>query len=510
MIKNFKIKSFKGLESVEVKDCAGINIVVGKNNAGKSSVLHAIDIACLSLDVGNWNAFHPKLDIKDLFNEIGAFEISMNIDGVDKTIKSTDRFGPQITPAHTKSGDSRCILIYPDTGGNLLRRQHRTPKQTIDMVKAKNFTEVNALEILYAIKFYASRNENGFTPDSYKSLVQEVINYFPDLTSISSDRTEHDIATLTYEEYGKKLDILYSGTGLKHFIDILIKSTLSKAKIILLDEPEMGLHPDLQRRFIDYISKLAQDKGIQFFISTHSPVFLNYSKEFAFYRMLNTKGKRQILKIDSEATHTVLSDLGIRPSDLFNQDICLLVEGASEVVFFEHIIRNLYKSDFEKIGVGIIQYGGGAADGIISGSISVSNIVSSQKYTLWLRDRDAPEGAQASAESTKFATALERENILCKILEKREIEYYYPEVVHIAAQDRNTDKEQATKAILVGNQSGKYRDLAKPSEICVPKGKFLKDLLQKHVTSKDQLAPEIRDYIETILIPWKKEILGET
>ena len=56
--------------------------------------------------------------------------------------------------------------------------------------------------------------------------------------------------------------------------------------------------------------------------------------------------------------------MGIRPSDVFNQDICLLVEGATEIIFFEHVIRNLYQDEFKNLAVGIIQYAGGAAEGI--------------------------------------------------------------------------------------------------------------------------------------------------
>lgn len=41
-ISNLKIKSFKGLEDVEIKDCKKLNILVGENNAGKTTVLEAV------------------------------------------------------------------------------------------------------------------------------------------------------------------------------------------------------------------------------------------------------------------------------------------------------------------------------------------------------------------------------------------------------------------------------------------------------------------------------------
>lgn len=507
-IKSIYIKNFKGLKDIEVLDCALINVFVGKNNSGKSSILHAIDIACLAISVGNWNAFQPKLAIRDLINDVGNFEIKIVYDNDTETIiKSSAGFDPQITTQQPNSPKS--ILILPDVGFGMLTRHHRTPNWVLNQIEQKNFQNVNALEILYAIKFYALRNERNLTPDNYHSILTEVSNYFPDILNLNSDRTEEDVATLTYEEYGKKLDILYSGTGLKHFLDILIKITLSGATIVLLDEPELGLHPDLQRRFIDYLHQLAEQKGIQIFIGSHSQVILNYAESIKFYRVLNNAGDRKILPVDKEAVHTVLSDLGIRPSDLFNQDICLLIEGASEVVYFEHVIRTLYKDDFEKVAIGIIQYGGGAAEGIVSGSIDVSNIIPSQKYLLWLRDRDAKPVENPSQASTKFKNKITQNGYECHILLKREIEFYYPLTAHLTAQQGNQTKEAATTAIFNGDQGVKYRNAAEPSEVCVPSGKYLKKLLATYLTNKNQLDHEIRDIIEQKLIPWKKEILGE-
>lgn len=507
-IKSVHIKRFKGISDIIIENFSDINAFLGKNNSGKSTILHAIDIACLSISVGNWSQFQMKLDVKDLITDAGEFEIKITYDNeTSTTVKSNPTFHPIVT---NKQEDSpKSILIIPDVGLGMLRREHKTPHTIIRQLEEKNFQNINALEILYAIKFYAYRNERGLTPASYENLITEISNYFPDVTNLSSDRTENDIATLTYEEYGKKLDILYSGTGLKHFLDILIKVTLSGAKIVLLDEPELGLHPDLQRRFIQYLHELAVKKDIQIFIATHSQVILNYADTIKFYRIINNKGIRKIIPVTKDAIHTVLSDLGIRPSDIFNQDVCLLVEGASDIIFFEHVIRVLYKAEFEKIAIGIIQYGGGAAEGIISNSIDISNIVPTQKYLYWLRDRDESPGNGPAHQATLFKNAIEADGYECHITLKREIEYYYPEVIHVAAQQGDTDKETATRAILQGDQSVKYRTAAEQAEICVPQGKYLRRLLQTHLTDKTQLDQEIRDLIENKLLPWKQEILGE-
>ena len=508
-LKNLEIHNFKGLENVQLENCGSINAIVGKNNSGKSSVLHALDMAGLALSVNQWNLFQPKLEIKDLFADIGEFSINLTYeDSSELQIKATPEYGPQFEPQPTNNQKYKSVLILPDVGSGMLRRRHKTPLSIIQNVENRDFSDINSLEILFAIKFYALRNERGLTIEDYESILNEITHYFPEIEEVKSDRTEHDIATLMYTEHGKQLDILYSGTGLKHFLDVLLKTTISGASIVLLDEPEMGLHPDLQRRFITYLHKLSDEKNIQFFLATHSQVLLNYADTVSYYRIINIKGRREVIPVESDAIQTLLSDLGLRPSDVFNQDICILLEGATEIVFFEHIIRNLYKTDFENVAIGILQYGGGAAEGIISGSIDVSNITPAQKYTFWIRDRDAPENNQPSDNSRKFVKALQNKGLTTHTWNKRELEYYFPDNVLVAAQQGDQAKENKVLEIKNGDQTRKFREAASDNEICVPNGLYLKRLLDQYLTDKDQLDVEIRNIIEKQLIPWGNAILG--
>lgn len=508
-IRSFDIQRFKGLESVRVEGCGSINAIVGKNNSGKSSVLHALDMAGLALSLNRWDLFQPKLEIKDLFADVGQFALSLTFEnGSTIALKANPDFGPTFSPQPAAEQRIKTVLVLPDVAGGMLRRRHHTPRNIIDNVDNRNFSEINALEILYAIKFYAHRSERGLTVASYTALLEEIKRYFPDIDEVQSDRTEQDIATLTYSEYGRQLDILYSGTGLRHFLDVLLKTTVSGANVVLLDEPELGLHPDLQRRFVEYLARLAHDKEIQFFLATHSQVLLNYADSIVYYRIVNTRGARQLLRVERNAIETLLSDLGLRPSDVLNQDICILVEGASDVVFFEHIIRVLYKDEFQNVAVAILQYGGSAAEGIISGAIDVANIVPAQRFTFWIRDRDAAPVDPPNTNSIKFLNALQREGIEGHIWCKREIEFYYPEVVLVAAQQGDAAKSASVKQILQGDQTEKFRDAAARDGVCVPAGKYLRSLLHTHLTSRDQLDAEVCGIVEQKLIPWRQAILG--
>ena len=508
-IRRFEIRHFKGLEAVTLENCGGINAIVGKNNSGKSSVLHALDMAGLALSVQNWNRFQPKLEIKDLFTNVGDFSMSLTFEDASTiALSATPDYGPQFHPQPTDEQRIKTVLVLPDVAGGMLRRRHQTPHNIIQQVENRNYNEINALEMLYAIKFYAQRSERGLAPKTYTDLISEIKRYFPDIEEVESDRTDQDIATLTYSEYGRRLDILYSGTGLKHFLDVLLKTTVSGAEVVLLDEPELGLHPDLQRRFVEYLSRLANDKGIQFFLATHSQVLLNYADSITYYRITNTKGARTLVSVDKGAAATLLVDLGLRPGDVLNQDMCILVEGATDVIFFEHVVRVLYAAEFKAIGVAVLQYGGGAAEGIVSGAIDVSNIVPAQRYTFWIRDRDAEPAANPSPNSTRFVNKLGAAGLTAYIWNKREIEYYFPESLVVAAQQGDAVKEQQARAILTGPQNEKFRLAAAPHEVCVPAGQYLKRLLGEHLTTKDQLDQEVRTLVEQTLIPWRDQILG--
>ncbi len=158
------------------------------------------------------------------------------------------------------------------------------------------------------------------------------------------------------------------------------------------------------------------------------------------------------------------------------------------------------------VAVAVLQYGGSAAEGIISGAIDVSNITPAQKYTYWVRDRDAKPDEQPSKNATKFKNALKKAGLACHILEKREIEFYYSREVLRAAQGGITEDEKVVEDILEGDQSEKFTKIA--SGVCVPRGKTLRKLLQEHVLCKDQLNEEIKGIVAR-LIAWKKEILGE-
>ena len=86
------------------------------------------------------------------------------------------------------------------------------------------------------------------------------------------------------------------GSGIEMIISLMFLETLaSMAKdeiIIIIDEPELHLHPSLQEKFINYLKAVSKEK--QIIVSTHSPYFFKNCVSENTIKLLvteNTKNK---------------------------------------------------------------------------------------------------------------------------------------------------------------------------------------------------------------------------
>lgn len=138
-----------------------------------------------------------------------------------------------------------------------------------------------------------------------------------------------------------------------NFIFILLALDLKDA-CVLIDEPEIHLHPQWQNKLIKLFRKLHEERNIQFIISTHSPVFVNRETIANIFRLYKPEKQTQITpkektdkwKEELEKKENLIDIITYsNNSKLFFPNKVVLVEGITDEIIFSYLIRTLGKNE---------------------------------------------------------------------------------------------------------------------------------------------------------------------
>jgi len=180
------------------------------------------------------------------------------------------------------------------------------------------------------------------------------LGYDWDLKLVDKNKNIYEILL---SKEGKKFNINQASSGEKEIINFLlgIFSFNINNGIIIVDEPELHLHPKWQNLLLELFIELSSLTKNQFIISTHSPVFINdrsYNHIFRIYKDQNNSSKVTVLK---ENEHLKLKDIlhiinSTNNEKIFFADVIILVEGITDRLIFQKILcEHLEKSDIIRI-----------------------------------------------------------------------------------------------------------------------------------------------------------------
>ena len=112
---------------------------------------------------------------------------------------------------------------------------------------------------------------------------------------------------------------------------------------LLIDEPDVHLHPDLQVRLINFLEDLVQENGFPVVIATHSTAILGAFKNYDGVRcalMVASQNNLSFKRV-SESYRKLLPVFGAHPlTNIFNEAPVLIVEGESDIRVWQEAVRS--------------------------------------------------------------------------------------------------------------------------------------------------------------------------
>jgi hypothetical protein len=199
---------------------------------------------------------------------------------------------------------------------------------------------------------------------TFDEVLANVLRPVPTWTIDQSDAGRYYLKLETGGQYHGSEGMGEGLVSLLFIIDALYDST--SGDVIIIDEPELSLHPILQRRLSALLTEYAADR--QIVIATHSPFYADFHAMLSGARLsrLHQRNASSVISSPSESTMQDLAGflrdrnnphvLGLDAREaFFLEDGVILVEGQEDVVSYKRVASQLgigIEGDFYGWGVG--------------------------------------------------------------------------------------------------------------------------------------------------------------
>lgn len=336
---------------------SGITYLVGSNNAGKSSFVECLSAISRrrtpSITEGRRN--------KNAGDRV-SIEL-LNTDDEVKSLKSVEGGGSETvwTAEEVEPGRQRFFVLPSRRQFNPLFGKGSANRE--QYAQNRDFEAQRGQAFQFEQRLFNIQENRG----KFDKLLSRVMNKVPEWYIDQNDSGQYFLKFKSGPNFHNSDGMGEGLVSLFVIIDAFYDSR--PGDIIVIDEPELSLHPQYQRRLSDMMVAFSKDR--QVIISTHSPLMLNWSAILdgaAVCRVYQESDSSNVASMSSASTKMLeglLRDqnnphvLGLDASEaFFLEDGIVLVEGQEDVVFFRKLLADL-EMDFNPSFFG---WGVGGAD----------------------------------------------------------------------------------------------------------------------------------------------------
>ena len=315
---------------------SGITYIVGPNNSGKTTLIESLNFRVGSSINSSDKRKEGELEFKYYNDDALVADLRL----AETSNKLID-YCPQKSDLHVEVITSRRHWQPAITGHAHL---HRTVKQ-LDNISS-------ALQ--------------GIANDGHKyaEFTEYVKQIFPEFNKwkVGHENNQSHIEYISQDGVSHKSDLL--GDGIIAVIRILIQFFNKESSVLIIDEPELSLHPLAQKKLIKLIAEHAQNR--QIIIVTHSPYFISWeyiqngailnrvAKENEANSRIYTLGKYgDYEKLINGANWQQPFLMDIVSKEIFFQDNILFLEGQEDVGLLQ---RYFADKEINLFGYGVRGY----------------------------------------------------------------------------------------------------------------------------------------------------------
>lgn len=471
--KGYKLFSDESL--MELDKISNVNVIIGKNNSGKSSLLDIIEMV---YDINRFQSLRKLISflvvrlpitrsmvtymfssysniggwtVENYWKKVNGKTIDIELGGIGQTIwqsKSKVIDATDIPLIDTSEFERGLDILLSGRKKYLFRRlsaERNILPETEMGEKQLSSTGEGASNLVRVFLNNSSYNENVIERELLDAL-NEIMFPEAEFESIRiqqiSNKQENASWEIFLKERGcERVPLSKSGSGIKTIILVLLnllvipllKDYRNQKIIYGFEELENNLHPAMQRKLFDYIYNFAVKKNTYIFLTTHSHIAINtfYDKEEANIYHVVKEGKNSYIKrIESYMDKTeILNDLDIKASDILQSNGIIWVEGPSDRIYIKKWLSIFCENKFEEgKHYQFLYYGGRLLSQYSAGEEKeLINIITTNRNAAIVIDSDKRNQA-TPLNNTKKRIIEEFKNLdmFAWITKGKEIENYVP------------------------------------------------------------------------------------
>lgn len=455
MLTRIKIEKFKGIECFEL-NLQGVDVLIGGNNAGKSSTLQALQFAVSLLQTMALESPLQYADgitaktlapekiiyspISDVYALLHGNEPLREGIGREMTIEIEEQDGGSSNRAKIiiKKGRNKNIIVsyqgeklcrkmaeinpvfsmyVPGLAGVPFYEEYRS-KGAVRRAAARGDCNTILRNVLYHL-YQDDKKRTSFLND--------LNSIFPNISIEIDARLDNDgLIEVLVDDSNYKKPIDATGTGVLQAIQICAYMNYFEPQLLLLDEPDSHLHPNNQKMLAQMILQLAS-KSRNIIISTHSRHLVGALRRDAQITLL----KNGAPQTSNYSEYDILMEIGaLDEYDVFRDPNIKYVIATEDAKPESNELLSLILqgSGFDKASFVILPYEGCSK---IESAIYVSKCLKRFRADLDIiihRDRDG----MYPDEIADFTAKIEQENNAhCFLTQYNDLETYFCTVEHI-------------------------------------------------------------------------------